>query len=197
MLMPINSLLEPALISVAYLLGSIPTALLVCHSMGIADPRQQGSGNPGTSNVLRIGNRVAAALTLAGDLGKGILAIWLAQLANLTPGVTGLCALAVVLGHLFPMLGAFRGGKGVATTLGCTLMLSWPVFILQVLTWLTIVTMTRTASIASLCMALITLPGIYLMAPELLSPMALIALLLIARHSPNIRNLISGKERRF
>lgn len=192
-----DSLLEPALISLAYLLGSVPTALLVCNFMGIADPRQQGSGNPGATNVLRIGNPVAAVLTLAGDSGKGALAVYLAVITHQSPGIIGLCALAAVLGHLFPLLGAYRGGKGIATFLGCSLVLSWPLMLAQLLSWLLVASVTRIASLASVTMALITPLLAWLLAPELLSPMALIALILIARHRLNLVRLYKGEEDRF
>lgn len=192
-----DSLLEPALISLAYLLGSVPTALLVCNSMGIADPRQQGSGNPGATNVLRIGNPIAAVLTLLGDSGKGALAVLLAILTEQSAGVTGLCALAVILGHLFPMFGAYRGGKGIATFLGCMALLSWPVMLIQLACWLIIAATTRIASLASIAMALITPLLAWVITPELLSPLCLIALLLIARHRQNLIRLYRGEESRF
>ncbi|KGK42063.1 hypothetical protein LH51_10225 [Nitrincola sp. A-D6] len=192
-----DSLLEPVLISFAYLLGSVPTALLVCNFMGIADPRQQGSGNPGATNVLRIGNRVAATLTLLGDSSKGALAVYLSIATNQPSGITGLCALAAVLGHLFPLLGAYRGGKGIATFLGCSLVLSWPLMLAQLFSWLLIAGVTRIASLASIMMALITPLLTWLLAPELISPMALISLILIARHRLNLVRLFKGQEDRF
>lgn len=192
-----DSLLEPALISLAYLLGSVPTALLVCNSMGIADPRQQGSGNPGATNVLRIGNPVAAALTFLGDSGKGALAVSIAIMTEQPSGITGLCALAAVLGHLFPMFGAYRGGKGIATFFGCMLLLSWPLLLIQLSCWLILAGTTRIASLASVVMALITPLLAWWLTPELLSPLALIALLLIARHRLNLVRLFQGQESRF
>lgn len=192
-----DSLLEPALISLAYLLGSVPTALLVCNSMGIADPRQQGSGNPGATNVLRIGNRKAAMLTLMGDAGKGALAVGMAILIQPSPEILSLCALAVILGHLFPMFGAYRGGKGIATFFGCMLMLSWPIMLLQLGIWLSVALTTRTASLASITMALITPILAWLMAPDLLSTLSLIALILLARHRANLVRLYRGEESRF
>lgn len=192
-----DSLLEPALISLAYLLGSVPTALLVCNSMGIADPRQQGSGNPGATNVLRIGNRKAAILTLIGDVGKGALAVGLAILAQQSEGIIGLCALAAILGHLFPMFGAYRGGKGIATLFGCMAVLSWPIMLLQLGIWLSVALTTRISSLASITMALITPVLAWLMAPDLLSPLSLIALLLLARHRVNFIRLYRGEESRF
>ncbi len=192
-----NSLLEPALVSLAYLLGSVPTALLVCNSMGIADPRQQGSGNPGATNVLRIGNKIAAALTLTGDAGKGALAVGVALWSNQSAGIAGLCALAAILGHLFPMFGAYRGGKGIATLFGCMAVLSWPIMLIQLSIWLSIALTTRISSLASIAMALLTPLLAWLIEPDLLSPLCLIALLLLARHRLNLVRLYRGDESRF
>lgn len=192
-----DSLLEPTLISLAYLLGSVPTALLVCNFMGIADPRQQGSGNPGATNVFRIGNSTAATLTLLGDSGKGALAVFMAILTDQPSGIMGLCALAAVLGHLFPMFGAYRGGKGIATFFGCMALLSWPLMLIQLATWILLAFTTRIASLASISTTLITPIAAWILTPELLSPMCLMTLLLIARHRLNIVRLYRGEESKF
>lgn len=188
---------EVVLISLAYLLGSIPTALVVCNSMGIADPRQQGSGNPGATNVLRIGNRVAALLTLLGDIAKGAVVVLAARWLEQPSLILGFCALAAVLGHLYPLFGAYRGGKGVATTLGCTLALSWPVMLIQAGVWTLVFLLSRTSSLASLIMALSTPLAAWYFAPELLSALVLISLLMIARHRSNIERLLHGREKPF
>lgn len=185
------------LIGLAYLLGSIPTAVLVCNSMGIADPRQQGSGNPGATNVLRIGNRTAATLTLIGDIGKGAAAIGLAKLANLSDLYMGLCGLAAVVGHLFPISGVLHGGKGVSTTLGVCLVLNPFLALCQIVSWIVLFALTRISSAASLVTAALTPLYAWLLLPELLGILTLIALLLLARHTGNIRNLIRHKEPRL
>jgi glycerol-3-phosphate acyltransferase PlsY len=190
-------MLSALMIALAYLLGSIPTAVLVCHSMGIADPRQQGSGNPGATNVLRIGGPVAAALTLLGDLGKGMAAVAAGSAAGLTGTALALCALGAVLGHLFPIQGVRRGGKGVATTLGGCLMLSLPLALCQIGSWLLVFAATRISSVASVITALLTPLLAWLLLPELLGTLTLIALLLIGRHARNIRNLLSDREPRL
>ncbi|MBV1790215.1 glycerol-3-phosphate 1-O-acyltransferase PlsY [Marinobacterium sp. D7] len=182
------------MIGLAYLLGSIPTAVLVCNSMGIADPRQQGSGNPGATNVLRIGNKTAAALTLLGDIGKGAVAVALAYLAGLAGSALGLCALAAVLGHLYPIHGVAQGGKGVSTTLGVSLVLSPILALCQALSWITLFALTRISSVASLITALLTPLYAWLLLPELVGILTLIALLLVARHARNIRNLLHHDE---
>lgn len=191
------TMLSALMIALAYLLGSIPTAVLVCHSMGIADPRQQGSGNPGATNVLRIGGPVAAALTLLGDLGKGMAAVAAGSAAGLTGTALALCALGAVLGHLFPIQGVRRGGKGVATTLGGCLMLSLPLALCQIGSWLLVFAATRISSVASVITALLTPLLAWLLLPELLGTLTLIALLLIGRHARNIRNLLSDREPRL
>lgn len=191
------TMLSAQMIALAYLLGSIPTAVLVCHSMGIADPRQQGSGNPGATNVLRIGGPVAAALTLLGDLGKGMAAVAAGSAAGLSGTALALCALGAVLGHLFPIQGVRRGGKGVATTLGGCLMLSLPLALCQIGSWLLVFAATRISSVASVITALLTPLLAWLLLPELLGTLTLIALLLIGRHARNIRNLLSDREPRL
>jgi len=185
------------MIGLAYLLGSVPTAVLVCNSMGIADPRQQGSGNPGATNVLRIGNRTAAVLTLLGDIGKGMAALALAQLAGLTGSALGLCALSAVIGHLYPIQGISHGGKGVSTTFGVSLMLSPLLALCQILSWITLFALTRISSAASLGTALLTPLYAWWLLPQLLGILTLITLLLVARHARNIRNLINRKEPRL
>ncbi|KEA64204.1 Acyl-phosphate:glycerol-3-phosphate O-acyltransferase PlsY [Marinobacterium lacunae] len=182
------------MIGLAYVLGSIPTAVLVCNSMGIADPRQQGSGNPGATNVLRIGNRTAAALTLLGDIAKGALAVGIAQMTDLTGTAIGLCALAAVMGHLYPIQGVLHGGKGVSTTLGVSLMLSPLLALCQISSWLVCFALTRISSAASLVTALLTPLFAWFVIPELLGILTLIMLLLVARHARNIRNLLQHRE---
>lgn len=191
------TLTTAALTGLSYLLGSLPTAVLVCHFMGIADPRQQGSHNPGATNVLRIGNKVAASVTLLGDVGKGALAIFVANRFELPPQHVGLCALAAVLGHLFPIAGFRHGGKGIATTLGCCLMLSWPIGLCQLIIWLTAILTTRISSLAGIMMALITPLLAFIFLPVLAATLTLISLLLIARHRNNLKNLLRRDESRF
>jgi len=185
------------MIALAYLLGSIPTAVLVCHSMGIADPRQQGSGNPGATNVLRIGTPVAAILTLLGDLGKGMAAVTAASVAGLSGTALAWCALGAVLGHLFPIHNMRQGGKGVATTLGTCLMLSLPLALCQIGSWLLLFAATRISSLASIITALLTPLFTWLLIPELFSTLTLIALLLLSRHARNIHNLLHNREPRL
>ncbi|MGB0468722.1 MAG: glycerol-3-phosphate 1-O-acyltransferase PlsY [Pontibacterium sp.] len=195
--MPEPELLNALMVVVAYLLGSVPSAILVCHFMGISDPRQQGSQNPGASNVLRIGNRLAALFTFLGDAGKGwcavSLSIWL------TPGIETAtwCALAALLGHLFPLFAKFRGGKGVATAIGICLALSPPLGLIQLLLWGLLISISRVASLASIGCALASPLIAWLLIPALLVPIALISALLIATHRKNLQQLMQGTEHHF
>ena len=190
-------LITIGLVLLAYLWGSIPSAVIVCHSLDIPDPRKQGSGNPGTTNVLRIGSRKAAIFTLIGDAGKGILALLPAILLQLPSSEQALCALAAVVGHLFPVFSSFRGGKGVATALGVCLCLFWPLALAQLFIWITVAAFSRIASLASIACALITPIIVWIAAPPLFSVLLIISVLLLFSHRNNIRNLLSGAEPRL
>lgn len=181
----------------AYLLGSIPSAVLICRAMGLDDPRSRGSGNPGATNVMRLGGYPPAALTLLADLGKGAAAVLLAINVGAPALLQGWVMLAAVCGHLFPFFSSLRGGKGVATTLGCALLLAWPLALCQLLFWVTVFLFGRISSLASVATAAVTPLFCYLLTPALLWPFVITALLLILRHSSNIRKLIAGREHRF
>lgn len=188
---------EWMLLLIAYLLGSIPSAIIVCKAMNLGDPRLNGSRNPGATNVMRLGGRQAALLTLLGDLSKGAAAILLAILVSAEPEVQGWTMLAAVCGHLFPFFSSLRGGKGVATTLGCTLLLSWPLALCQLLFWGLVFLLGRISSLASVATAAVTPLFCYLLIPHLLLPFVITAVLLVLRHSSNIRKLLAGREHRF
>lgn len=184
----------------AYLIGSISFAVVVSRMMGLADPHTYGSGNPGATNVLRTGNRKAAALTLLGDVAKGVVAVllarWLASSLGLSQTTVMLVGLAAFIGHLFPVFHGFRGGKGVATAAGVLLALN-PLHGLAVLgTWLLVAFTTRYSSLAALVAAV--LAPIYWMLFHGIDASTLAVLvmsaLLIWRHRSNIDKLLSGKE---
>lgn len=180
----------------AYLLGSISFAVLMSKAFGLADPRTYGSGNPGATNVLRSGKKAAAALTLFGDAAKGWLAVFLAIQFELTNVQIALVALAVFVGHLFPVFLNFKGGKGVATALGVLLALSVWEGLAALATWLFMAVVFRYSSLSALMAAigapiyaiLLGLPQEWVLASGVLS------LLLIWRHKSNIQNLLTGKE---
>jgi glycerol-3-phosphate acyltransferase PlsY len=183
----------------AYLLGSISFAVITSKLFGLADPRTYGSGNPGATNVLRSGKKAAAALTLFGDAAKGWLAVFLAIRFALPDVQVALVALAVFLGHLFPVFLRFKGGKGVATALGVLLALNVWLGLGGLATWLLTAAAFRLSSLSALVAAaatpvyavLLGLPREWVLASGLMS------LLLIWRHKSNIRNLLAGKETRI
>lgn len=182
------------LVLLAYLAGSLPSAILVCHSMGIADPRQQGSGNPGASNVLRIGNRRAAAYTLLGDTGKGLAAVMVARWLNQSIDIQSLCGLAALCGHMFPCFNWRHGGKGVATGLGVALAISWPLALVLLLCWAVIMAFSRIASLASICTAIAAPALSWLISPDLTLLFSAIGALLLSRHWKNVHRLVRGEE---
>ena len=184
----------------AYLLGSVSFAVLMSRAFHLPDPRTYGSQNPGATNVLRSGKKAVAVLTLLGDAAKGWLAVWLAQ--YFIPGdytLVAAVALAVFLGHLFPVFLRFKGGKGVATTLGVLLALNVWLGLAALATWLVVALVFRLSSLAALLAAvgapiyamLLTMPREYVLVSAVMS------LLLIWRHKNNIQNLLAGKESRI
>src|SRR5580765_8070713 len=185
----------------AYLLGSVSFAVVVSKAFGLPDPHSYGSGNPGATNVLRSGNKAAAALTLAGDGAKGWLAVFLAQTLGPSFGVAEwtvpTVALAVFVGHLFPIFHGFAGGKGVATAAGIVFALSWPLGLALGVLWMIMALGFKISSLAALTTALLAPVGAFFAFGN--SPKAwallVISLLLFWRHQANIRQLIEGRER--
>jgi len=190
----------------AYLLGSIPFAVIVSRAFALPDPRSYGSGNPGATNVLRTGKKAAAALTLLGDACKGWLAVYLAQrLAE--PGTIdvapAVAAVAATLGHMYPVFLRFRGGKGVATATGVLVALDPWLGAGAIATWIIIAFFFRYSSLAALVAAAFApffaffLYGMGRFAWEGAIGVAVIAVLIVWRHQDNIRNLIAGTEGRI
>ena len=190
-------------IAVAYLLGSLSFAVIVSRAMRLPDPRSFGSGNPGATNVLRSGRKAAAALTLLGDALKGWVAVMLARLLapqfGLSEDIILLCALAVFIGHLFPVFFGFKGGKGVATALGVLVGLNLWLGVACIATWLLIAGVFRISSLAALTAAVLApVYALLLMGwgdPTLV--VLVIALLLVYRHKSNLINLMAGQEERI
>jgi glycerol-3-phosphate acyltransferase PlsY len=193
------------LIPLAYLIGSISFAVVVSKMMGLPDPYTHGSKNPGATNVLRTGNKLAAALTLIGDAAKGWLAVTIARAVLGDPAqestniLLGLVALAVFIGHLYPVFHRFKGGKGVATAAGILFAISWVLGFATLATWLIVAIFMRYSSLAALCAAVFA--PIYFTFLFGTQPMSLailiMSLLLIYRHRSNIRNLMNGTEERL
>lgn len=184
------------LILAGYLFGSISAAIIVCRLMGLPDPRTEGSRNPGATNVARLGGKKAAALTLAGDMLKGLLPVLAAHALHAVPVVLAGTALAAFLGHLYPVFFRFQGGKGVATALGVTFGLYWPVGLVVAGIWLVMAVMFRYSSLAALTASLAIPAGFAWLWPErsLVIAMGLMTALLYWRHRSNIANLLSGRE---
>ncbi len=185
------------LILIAYLLGSVSSAIIVCKLMGLPDPRTQGSGNPGATNVLRLGGKKAAAITLLGDMLKGFIPAFAAYLLHLTPLALGLVGLAAFLGHLFPVFFRFQGGKGVATMLGVLFGWHWSVGVATALTWLIMAKVFRISSLAALIATLLAPLYIWwLIGPQPALIVITIAMtaILYWRHRSNIQKLMQGDE---
>jgi glycerol-3-phosphate acyltransferase PlsY len=191
------------LIAVAYLLGSLSFAVIVSRAMRLPDPRSFGSGNPGATNVLRTGRKAAAALTLLGDALKGWVAVVLARLLapqfGLSEDIVLLCALAVFIGHLFPVFFGFKGGKGVATALGVLVGLNPWIGLACLATWLFMAGVFRISSLAALTTAALApvYTGLLMGWGNSAMAVLVIALLLFYRHRSNLIKLVSGQEARI
>jgi glycerol-3-phosphate acyltransferase PlsY len=187
----------------AYLIGSLSFAVIVSWAMGLPDPHSYGSGNPGATNVLRTGRKVAALLTLAGDAGKGWFAVWLAlRFSNdydLPASTIAGVAVAVFLGHLFPVFFRFLGGKGVATALGILLAINLWLGLATLATWLIIAFFFRYSSLAALVASLFSpLYCFFLFGVSAALPAVIfMSAMLVWRHRENIRKLMNGTESRI
>lgn len=179
-----------------YLLGSLSSAIIICRLFGLPDPRSQGSGNPGATNVLRVGGKKAAALTLAGDMLKGLIPVLVARALGADIEIQAAVAVAAFLGHLYPVFFGFKGGKGVATALGVQFGLSWAIGGAVGATWVFMAKVANISSLAALISMALAPLYLWLIWPsgELLAMQVLITALLIWRHRSNIRNLLDGRE---
>lgn len=184
------------LVVLGYLCGSLASAVVVCRIMNLPDPREAGSGNPGATNVLRLAGKRAAALTLVGDVLKGVIPVLLAHLLSGSPMVLAGTALAAVVGHLYPVFFGFKGGKGVATTFGAIGALVLPVAIFMGAVWLIVAFATKYASLASLSAAVVAplFALVFIREPAYVIALALMAALLVYRHWDNIQRLKDGTE---
>ena len=189
------------LVAGAYLVGSVSFAVVVSRAFGLPDPHGYGSGNPGATNVLRTGHRLAALLTLLGDGLKGFVAVFAAQrlapALNAPDWTVAAAVLAVFLGHLYPVFHRFAGGKGVSTAAGIVLALHWPLGVALATVWLVMAFGFKISSLAALTTAVLLPLGLFYVAGP--GPLALagvaIALLIFWRHRVNIRELVQGRER--
>jgi glycerol-3-phosphate acyltransferase PlsY len=195
-----NSLIA---IILAYLIGSLSFAVIVSWAMGLPDPHSYGSGNPGATNVLRTGKKLAAILTLMGDAGKGWFAVWLAQRYatdfGLSPTTIAGVAIAVFLGHLFPLFFRFLGGKGVATALGILIAINVWLGLATLSTWIIIAFFFRYSSLAAIVASVFSpLYCFFLFGFSAALPaVILMSALLVWRHRENIKKLMAGTESRL
>ena len=191
----------------AYLLGSINSAIIVSKVFSLPDPRNLGSGNPGATNVLRTGNKLAAGITLAGDLLKGLLPVLLVDLVTANTALVAVTGVAALLGHMYPVYYQFKGGKGVATTLGVLFGFDWVLAIVWIGLWLGVAVLFRYSSLAALVATLSTLIISWLTTKAWTSytennilivvAIALMTVLVFWRHRENIKKLLSGNESRI
>lgn len=187
------------LVPLAYLMGSVSTAVIVSRLAGLPDPREQGSKNPGATNVLRLGGKKAAAITLAGDALKGLLPLVLARYLEVGPEILAATGLAAFVGHIYPVFFGFKGGKGVATALGVLAGFSGWVGLAVLVTWVLVAFVSRISSLSALVAA--TMAPVYvwfiLHSPVLAGAAVTMALLLVSRHRGNIERILKGEESRI
>lgn len=181
----------------AYLCGSVSSAILVCRLFGLPDPRHNGSGNPGATNVLRLGGKGAAITVLVFDVCKGMLPVWLAYHLGVTPLYLGLTAIAACLGHIYPVFFHFKGGKGVATAFGAIAPIGWDLTGLMTGTWLLTVLLSGYSSLGAIVGALIAPFYVWWFKPQFTFPVAMLSCLILLRHHDNIQRLWRGQENKI
>jgi glycerol-3-phosphate acyltransferase PlsY len=179
-----------------YLIGSLSSAIIVCKLWGLPDPRSQGSNNPGATNVLRLGGKLPAIITLLGDGCKGLLPTLLAVLLHLPSVIIAAVMLAALLGHIFPVFFKFQGGRGVATAMGSFLGLSWLLGLILISVWAAVILITRVSSLGALIATIIAPFVTWLVLHDIIFTLTvvLMSLILLIRHKENIERLIKGKE---
>jgi glycerol-3-phosphate acyltransferase PlsY len=178
----------------AYLLGSISSAILVCQLFNIGDPRKLGSGNPGATNVFRIGGKFPASLVLIFDVLKGTVPVWASYYLGFEPFYLALVAVTACLGHMFPVFFEFSGGKAVATAFGAILPLGLDLAALLLTTWVLVLLLTRYSSLAAIVCVGLSPFFTWIINPVYSLPVAVLAVLIILRHKENIIRLLTHKE---
>ena len=184
------------LILIAYLFGSLNSAIILCKAMRLPDPRGQGSGNPGATNVLRFGGKKLAATVLFFDVLKGVVPVLIALFIGVEQAVVAFVAFAAFIGHLYPLFFSFKGGKGVATAFGVFVSMSWMVGLAILTTWLAMAFIFRFSSLAALTASLLAPLYVWLLINDTTTTAVTVIMsaLLLWRHRSNIRNLVAGKE---
>lgn len=192
-------ILNLALLIFAYLLGSFSSAVVVCKVMGLSDPRQGGSNNPGTTNVLRLHGKPAAIITLAGDLLKGLLPVLIGKMLGAPDWVIAGVGLAAFLGHLYPIFFGFEGGKGIATFIGVIFGTAWQIGVAFLMMWVLMALLFRFSSLAALSASLVSLLAVsyFMPLPYYLICNIIMVVLIYWRHKENIQKLIAGNENKF
>ena len=189
-------LIEYLAVFASYLIGSLSSAIIVCKIMSLPDPRSEGSGNPGATNVLRFGGKKAAAITLAGDMIKGLIPVLIVKYMDMSILTIALVGLAAFLGHLYPVFFEFKGGKGVATMLGVMFGFSWWVGLATAGTWLFMAKIVKISSLSALVATALAPVYVWLWfnsAPTI-AVTVIMTIILFWRHRSNIQNLVKGTE---
>ncbi|MGO2509990.1 MAG: glycerol-3-phosphate 1-O-acyltransferase PlsY [Vibrio hibernica] len=188
------SIVVLVMIILAYLLGSISSAVLICRVCHLPDPRTQGSKNPGATNVLRVGGKWAAIAVLLCDVLKGMLPVWASYFLNIQPLMLGFIGLAACLGHIYPLFFHFKGGKGVATALGTMAPIGLDLTGMVMATWIVTFFFSRYSSLAAVVTSLLAPFYTWMVKPQYTIPVAMLSCLIIFRHYQNIKRLIDGSE---
>lgn len=179
-------------------MGSLSSAIIVSKCTGLPDPRTQGSGNPGASNILRLGGKKLAIIVLLGDVLKGLIPVGLAKLCGLPLAALAWIAFFAFIGHLYPIFFGFRGGKGVATGLGGLIALAWPIGLIGLFSWGVVLFLFRYISVASMLASILTFLYVFYKYPlPVYLPIFLMTILLVTRHFSNIQRLFLGTEPKF
>jgi len=190
-------LLTLVMIIVAYLIGSISSAILICKMLGFPDPRTTGSKNPGATNVLRISNKLTAATVLFLDVLKGTIPVWGAYFLQIEPIYLGFIGVAACLGHMYPIFFNFQGGKAVATALGTLLPIGLGLGALLISTWILVAKLTKYSSLAAIVTVSMAPLYVFLLKPLYVYPTLMLSTLIIFRHKDNIVRLLKGTENKI
>jgi len=189
-------MVEWLFVPAAYLIGSISSAIIICRLMGLPDPREQGSGNPGATNVMRIGGKKAAAITLLGDMLKGLIPVYAANVLGLPAELVAATGLAAFMGHLYPVFFSFKGGKGVATSVGVLLGFFWALGFAFMATWFLIYKLGKISSLSALVASILSLVFAWFMVDDkaIVAASMIMMVFLLWRHKSNIQRLLAGEE---
>jgi acyl phosphate:glycerol-3-phosphate acyltransferase len=189
-------MIEWLLVPAAYLIGSISCAIIICRMMGLPDPREQGSGNPGATNVMRFGGKKAAGITLLGDLLKGLIPVAIAKSIDAPVELVALTGLSAFFGHLYPVFFGFKGGKGVATSIGALLGYSLMLGIAFVGTWLAMYKIGKISSLSALIASILSPLYAWFIIGDMtvVGAALLMTVFLLWRHKANIQRLLTGQE---